>query len=344
MYQFFVNTPDEQVGELLRYLTFLDRADIEALDAETAEHAQRRAGPKALARAVVGMVHGEAEVAKCEEASSALFSEEIAGLSEEMLLAVTEDSADDVVVPRRDPRGPDARRRTGAHRTGHVEGRRTADHRPGWCLRQQRPADRRRSNARPGRPAARPLRGAAQGPAGGPHHRRRMRRKRPVLVPILVLLVGSALLLTSCAGADQEGSTAHRMSVWASGTSLGEDIGTLIADNTRVPKDVPNGTGAVHARVQHAPQRCGDGQHGVALARPRGHRPAHPGLRARGVTPPTSATTPAATNTKLLLQSERNGIKAEALYNEVLQRIRQIDGKVVSTTTTTDNSTGGIFG
>ena len=38
------------------------------------------------------LVHGEAEVAKCEEASAALFGEEIAGLSEEMLLAVTEDA------------------------------------------------------------------------------------------------------------------------------------------------------------------------------------------------------------------------------------------------------------
>ena len=51
-----------------------------------------------------------------------------------------------------------------------------------------------------------------------------------------------------------------------------------------------------------------------------------------------------ATNTKLLAESERNGIKAEALYNQVLQRIRQIDGRSVSTTTTTDNSIGGIFG
>ena len=63
----------------------------------------------------------------------------------------------------------------------------------------------------------------------------------------LVLLVGGALTLTSCAGADQQGSLPHRMSVWTSGTSLGEDVGTLIADNARVPKDVPNGTGAVHA-------------------------------------------------------------------------------------------------
>jgi tyrosyl-tRNA synthetase len=92
MYQFFLNTPDEQVGDLLRYLTFLDHDEILVLDAETAEHPQRRAAQRALARAVVGLVHGEAEVAKCEDASAALFGEEIAGLSEEMLLAVTEDA------------------------------------------------------------------------------------------------------------------------------------------------------------------------------------------------------------------------------------------------------------
>jgi tyrosyl-tRNA synthetase len=41
---------------------------------------------------VVALVHGEPEVAKCEEVSAALFGQEIAGLSEEMLLAVTEDA------------------------------------------------------------------------------------------------------------------------------------------------------------------------------------------------------------------------------------------------------------
>jgi tyrosyl-tRNA synthetase len=92
MYQFFVNTPDEQVGELLRFLTFFDHATIFSLDAETAERPQRRAAQKALAGSVVALVHGEAEAAKCEEASAALFGEEIAGLSEEMLLAVTQDA------------------------------------------------------------------------------------------------------------------------------------------------------------------------------------------------------------------------------------------------------------
>jgi tyrosyl-tRNA synthetase len=92
MYQFFVNTSDAQVGELLRYLTFLSHDEIEFLDTDAAERPQQRTAQRALARAVVGLVHGEAEVAKCEEASEALFGEEIAGLSEEMLLAVTEDA------------------------------------------------------------------------------------------------------------------------------------------------------------------------------------------------------------------------------------------------------------
>jgi tyrosyl-tRNA synthetase len=99
MYQFFVNTPDEQVGQLLRFLTFLSHAEIEALDAETRESPQRRAGQKALAAAVVTLVHGESEVAKCEEASGALFGEGIARLSEEMLVAVTED-APTTAIPR----------------------------------------------------------------------------------------------------------------------------------------------------------------------------------------------------------------------------------------------------
>ena len=71
--------------------------------------------------------------------------------------------------------------------------------------------------------------------------------RRRYLVPSLLLMTGCAFTLTSCAGADQEGSAAHRMSVWVSGTSLGGDLGTLIADNARIPKEVPNGTGAMHA-------------------------------------------------------------------------------------------------
>jgi tyrosyl-tRNA synthetase len=130
MYQFFVNTPDEQVGDLLRFLTFLDHEEIKHLDEATRTHPQQRAAQKALARAVVGLVHGSDEVAKCEEAAAALFNEDIAGLSEEMLLAVTAE-APTTHVPRADLLDGgltlvDALERTGLV-TSRADGRRTIE-------------------------------------------------------------------------------------------------------------------------------------------------------------------------------------------------------------------------
>ena len=92
LYQFFLNSADAMVGAYLRFYTFLSHDEILSLDAETAAHPERRTAQRALAREVVALVHGEAEAAKCEEASAALFGEEIANLSEEMLLAITEDA------------------------------------------------------------------------------------------------------------------------------------------------------------------------------------------------------------------------------------------------------------
>ncbi len=160
-----------------------------------------------------------------------------------------------------------------------------------------------------------------------------------ILPPITVLALG----LASCAGEDQQGSPAHRMSVWVGGTGLGEDIGTLIADNARVPKDVANGTGAVHAA-------CGTLLDDAEMA--NGSLPSPDPVVTDLLTQAYNLEGTAAnqcydagaTNRTLLRQSERNAIKAEALYNQVLQRIRVIDGKAVSTTTTTGNSGGGIFG
>jgi hypothetical protein len=166
-------------------------------------------------------------------------------------------------------------------------------------------------------------------------------RVRAVL--LLALTLAAAVGLTSCAGADQEGSPAHRMSVWVSGTGLGENIGTLVADNARVPEDVANGTGAVHAA-------CGTLLNDAQMA--NGSLPS-PDPEVTDLlteaynlegTAANQCYDAGATNRSLLAQSGRNAIKAEALYNQVLERIRTIDGKTPSTTTTTENGTGGIFG
>jgi len=100
LYQFFFNTPDTMVGTYLRFFTFLSHEEIEALDAETATHPERRTAARALARAVIGLVHGEDEVKRCEEASAALFDVAISKLSEEMLLAVTEDAPSTEIPPQ----------------------------------------------------------------------------------------------------------------------------------------------------------------------------------------------------------------------------------------------------
>ena len=100
MYQFFVNTADEQVGrapplpDLPR-----SRRDRGSRRRDGGAPAAPLEAQKALARAVVTLVHGEAEVARSEEASEALFGETIAALSEDMLLAVTED-APTTALPR----------------------------------------------------------------------------------------------------------------------------------------------------------------------------------------------------------------------------------------------------
>jgi hypothetical protein len=167
--------------------------------------------------------------------------------------------------------------------------------------------------------------------------------RRRFIVPTLVLMTGCALTLASCAGADQQGSAAHRMSVWVSGTTLGEDIGTLIADNARIAKDVPNGTGAVHAACATMLNDAEMANTNLPSPDPDVTTLLTKAYNDEG-TAANQCYSAGATNKSLLNQSARNAIKAEAIYQEVLQRIRQIDGRTPSTTTTTDNSSGSIFG
>ncbi|HEY7946508.1 MAG TPA: tyrosine--tRNA ligase [Acidimicrobiales bacterium] len=92
LYQFLLRSEDATVGTLIRFLTFLDHDTIVGLDAQTAEHPDRREAQRALARAVCTLVHGETETRRAEAAADALFSEEITGLDEAALLDVCADA------------------------------------------------------------------------------------------------------------------------------------------------------------------------------------------------------------------------------------------------------------
>jgi len=163
---------------------------------------------------------------------------------------------------------------------------------------------------------------------------------------MLALVTLSALVLTSCAGADQEGSPAHRMSVWVDGTNFGEQIGTLIADNARIAKVAPNGSGALHAACSTIVNDAEMANSSLPSPDPTVTELLTKAYGLEGTA--GNECYDAASNPKLLAQAERTGIKANALYEEVLQRIRAIIGRVPATTTTSGNTgnsgIGGIFG
>ncbi|MHC1713641.1 MAG: tyrosine--tRNA ligase [Solidesulfovibrio sp.] len=73
-YQYWINADDRDAVNFLRYFTFLPKEAIDALAVETAERPHLRAAQKTLARETTIMIHGEAELAKVEAVTEALFS------------------------------------------------------------------------------------------------------------------------------------------------------------------------------------------------------------------------------------------------------------------------------
>ena len=72
-YQFWLNTDDRDITGFLRMFSFRSREEIEALDAEVAQHPAGRAAQRALAQELTAMVHGDEALRAVEAASRALF-------------------------------------------------------------------------------------------------------------------------------------------------------------------------------------------------------------------------------------------------------------------------------
>jgi tyrosyl-tRNA synthetase len=92
LYQYLLNVDDASTPTMLRFFTFLDHEAILELDAATESVPQERRAQRALANAVVSLVHGEEAAQNAERASEALFDEAIAGLDEATLLQLVADA------------------------------------------------------------------------------------------------------------------------------------------------------------------------------------------------------------------------------------------------------------
>jgi hypothetical protein len=162
---------------------------------------------------------------------------------------------------------------------------------------------------------------------------------RRILIAALILLLGVAA--ASCAGEDQRGTSATRLAAWVGGTGFGEDIGTLVADNARIAKETS--TAAMHAA-------CATMEDDAETANDELPTPdavvsdwlsTAYGLEGTAATDCYDA---GVTNNALLVKAEAATVKADRLYSRALIRIQSIDGRVPTTTTTTDNSPGSILG
>jgi tyrosyl-tRNA synthetase len=75
-YQHWLDADDRDIGKYLRTFTLFDRARIDDLEAQMADHPETRAAQKAMAFDITARVHGEAEAKRAVAVSEAAFSRE----------------------------------------------------------------------------------------------------------------------------------------------------------------------------------------------------------------------------------------------------------------------------
>jgi len=81
-YQFWLNTADADVYKFLRYFTFLSVAQIADIETEDIARVAKPEAQRILAEEMTRLVHGESGLLAAQRITQALFSDDLAGLSE----------------------------------------------------------------------------------------------------------------------------------------------------------------------------------------------------------------------------------------------------------------------
>ncbi|WP_144975857.1 tyrosine--tRNA ligase [Bremerella volcania] len=90
-YQYWINVADEDAGKCLRFLTELNREEIESLDKARQEEPHKRESQKRLAEALTELVHGAEGVTSAQRATEIFFGGEIDNLSDKQLIEIFAD-------------------------------------------------------------------------------------------------------------------------------------------------------------------------------------------------------------------------------------------------------------
>ncbi|MFA7376125.1 MAG: tyrosine--tRNA ligase, partial [Acholeplasmataceae bacterium] len=81
LYQYFLNTADDDVANYLKMLTLLDKEEIELLIQSSIDKPEERMAQKRLASEVTKLVHGEEQLKQAINVSNSLFSGEFGSLT-----------------------------------------------------------------------------------------------------------------------------------------------------------------------------------------------------------------------------------------------------------------------
>lgn len=132
------------------------------------------------------------------------------------------------------------------------------------------------------------------------------------------------------------GTPVQRMRSWVASTNLGQDIGTLEGDGADVHKAVAAGKGIVAVRTVCEAMATDAQTYNDTLPSPD-TKVTQLLARAYGLEydAAESCYRAASTGARLLVVSRHDRAKATALFGEVLQRVRELTGSTVPTTTTT---------
>ncbi|MDA1007721.1 MAG: tyrosine--tRNA ligase [Planctomycetota bacterium] len=98
-HQFWLNTSDADIARFLRWFSFLERGEIETLEAAATARPQERAAQRALADHLTALFHGATECGRAKSTGQALFS----GNLHELDAQQVEDLASDLPSGEMDP-------------------------------------------------------------------------------------------------------------------------------------------------------------------------------------------------------------------------------------------------
>tara|TARA_R110002124_G_scaffold91500_2_gene232868 strand:+ start:19376 stop:20677 length:1302 start_codon:yes stop_codon:yes gene_type:complete len=99
-YQFWLGVSDADVYKFLKYFTFLDVADIDALEVADAERSGRPEAQSCLAREVTRLVHGQDGLEAAQRITAALFNGSLCELSQSDVLQLRLDGLPASTVAR----------------------------------------------------------------------------------------------------------------------------------------------------------------------------------------------------------------------------------------------------